>query len=68
MNENGKLCELCLLEESTIKHKIEECQKLERIELRIEEVMKDQSDQKVEKWLREVEKTRKKCRKERGEI
>ena len=30
--------------------------------------MKDQSDQKVEKWLREVEKTRKKCRKERGEI
>ena len=67
MNEDGKLCDLCLLED-TIKQKIEECQKLERIELRIEEVMKDQSDQKVEKWLREVEKTRKKCRKERGEI
>ena len=30
--------------------------------------MKDQSDQKVEKYLREVEKTRKKYRKERGEI
>ena len=56
MNEDGKLCELCLLEEDTIKHKIDECQKLERTELRIEEVMKDQSDQKVEKWLREVEK------------
>ena len=48
--------------------KIEECQKLERIELKIEEVMKDQSDQKVEKWLREVEKTKKKCKEERGEI
>ena len=44
MNEDGKLCDLCLLEEGTIKHKIEECQKLGRIELRIEEVMKDQSD------------------------
>ena len=40
MNEDGKLCDLRLLEEGTIKHKIEECQKLERIELRIEEVMK----------------------------
>ena len=68
MNEDGKLCDLCLLEEGIIKHKIEECQKLDRIELRIEEVMKDQSDKKVEKWLREAEKTRKKCRKERGEI
>ena len=68
MNEDGKLCDLCLLVEGTIKHKIEEFQKWERIELRIEEVMKDQSDQKVEKWLREVEKTRKKGRKERGEI
>ena len=56
------------MEEGTIKHKIDECQKLEGIELRIEEVMKDQSDQKVEKWLREVENTKKKCRKERGEI
>ena len=27
MNEDEKLCELCLLEEGTIKHKIEECQK-----------------------------------------
>ena len=59
---------MCLFEEGTIKHKIEECQKLERIKLRIEEVMKDQSDQKVEKWLREVEKTRKSCKKEKGEI
>ena len=39
-----------------IKHKIEECQKLERIELRIEEVMKDQSDQKVEKTRKSAEK------------
>ena len=30
--------------------------------------MKGQSDQNVEKLLREVEKTRKKCKKERGEI
>ena len=27
MNEDGKWCDLCLLEEGTIKHKIEECQK-----------------------------------------
>ena len=52
-----------LLEEGPIKHKIEECQKFERTEVRIEEVMKDQSDQKVEKWLREVERTGKKCSK-----
>ena len=49
MNEDGKLCDLCLQEEGTVKHKIEKCQKLERMELTIEEVMKDQSDQKVEK-------------------
>ena len=59
MNEDGKLCDLCLSEEGTIKHKIEECQKLQRIK----EVMKDQSDQKVEKWLREVEKQRKSAEK-----
>ena len=52
MNEDGKLCNLCLLEEGTIKLKIEEYQKLERIKFSIKEVMKDQSDQKVEKWLR----------------
>ena len=40
MNEDGKLCELCSLKEGTVKHKIEKCQKLERIELCIE----DQSD------------------------
>ena len=57
---------LCLQE--IIKHKIEKCQKLERIELNIEDIMKDQSDLKVEKWPRKVEKTRTKCRKERGEI
>ena len=45
----GKLCELCFQEEGTIKHIIEECQKLERIELRTEDIMKDQSDQKVGK-------------------
>ena len=67
MNEDGKLCDLCLLEEGTIKHKIEECQKLEKIQIRIEEVMKNQSDQKVEKWLREVEKQGKSAKK-RGEI
>ena len=54
MNEDGKLCELHLLEEGTITHKIEECQKLDRIELSIEDIMKDQSVQKVEKWLRKV--------------
>jgi len=30
--------------------------------------MKDQSDKETEKWLRKVEKTRKKCRKEKGEL
>ena len=54
MSKDGKLCELCLLEEGTIKYKIEECQKLQRIKLRIEDIMKDQSDQKVEMWLRKV--------------
>ena len=29
MSEDEKLCELCLLEEGTTKHKMEECQKLE---------------------------------------
>ena len=43
MNEDGKLYE------GTIKHKIEECQKFGRIELRIEDIIIDQSDQKVEK-------------------
>ena len=36
-SEDGELCELWLLEESTITRTIEECQKLERIELNIEE-------------------------------
>ena len=44
MSEDEKLCELCLLEEGNIKHKIEECQKLERIEFSIEDITKDQSD------------------------
>ena len=58
MSEDGKLCELCLLEEGTIKHKIEERQKFERKGLSIKDIMKDQK----------VEKTRKRYRIERGEI
>jgi len=57
---------LCLLEEGTKKHKIEEWQKLERIELSLEDIMKDQNDQKIEKGLNNVETTRR--RKERREI
>ena len=34
MNEDGKLCKLCLLKEGTIKHHVEECQKLDRIKHR----------------------------------
>ena len=33
----------------------------------IDDIMKDQCDQKVEKWPRKVGNTRKKCKKERGE-
>ena len=47
------------------KTKIEECQKLEWIEISIEDTMTDQSDQKCKKWLREAEKTTKMCKKKR---
>ena len=59
MSVNAKFCELCLWEEGeegTIKHKIKECQQLERIELSTEDIMKDQRDQMMEKWLRKIEK------------
>ena len=49
MTKDEKLCELCLLEEGTLEHKIEEFQRLHKIEIGIENIMKDQSDQKVEK-------------------
>ena len=52
MREDGKLCELCLLEEGTVKHKTDECQKLETIEFSIEDKMKDQSDQKGRKVVK----------------
>ena len=55
-------------EEGTKKHKIEGCQKLENIELNIEDMITDKSDQKMEKCLTKVERTRKTCRKEREEI
>ena len=63
MSEDGKFSELCLLEEGTVRHKIKECQRLERIELSIEDIMKDQRDQEVEKWLRKVEKNKEKVQK-----
>ena len=54
-------------EECTIKHEIEECQNFERIEVNIEDIMKDQSDQEVKKLLRK-EKNKEKVQKKRGEI
>ena len=57
MSEDGKLCELCLLEESIVK-KYSECQKLDEVELSIEGIMRDQSDRKVEKWLRKIKKNK----------
>ena len=66
MSEDEKLYELCLPEEGAIKCKIKEYQKLERIELSIENIMKDQSNQEVEKWLMKVKNEEKVQKRKKG--
>lgn len=55
-NEEFRKCELCNRRDGTLKHLVDECDRLQRTACSEEQIVEGRTDEKVVKWLREAEK------------
>lgn len=65
LKEEDRVCKLCERGPGTLKHLLEECEEVERIGYSLEQVVEGRTNEKVVKWLREVEGRKEKRERER---
>ncbi|KAK1124440.1 hypothetical protein K0M31_006795 [Melipona bicolor] len=58
LKEEERRCRLCERQSGTLKHLIEECEKVERCEHSVEQVLGGSTCERIVKWLRTVEKSK----------
>ncbi|KAI4480459.1 hypothetical protein M0802_014199 [Mischocyttarus mexicanus] len=64
LDQDERRCTLCRAEAATLKHLIDRCQKIKRTELKEEEILEGKKNERVENWLRLVDKRKREVRKE----